>query len=83
MPGRRLYRYNLGQNKMEQQTPIPTKSNMKQRKSQNVPFSHPIVGYKFHIYFVQDCRYETVNTWSRGVPLEANWDVSPDGVAFL
>ena len=41
------------------------------------------MGYKFHIYFVQDCRYKTVNAWSRGVPLEANWDVPLDGVAFL
>ena len=35
--------YNLGQCKMEQQTPIlpPPKSRMKQYKSQNAPFSHP------------------------------------------
>ena len=36
--------YNLGQNKMEQQTPIPPKSRMKPRKSQNAPFSHPWFG---------------------------------------
>ena len=55
-----LVTYSLGQNKMEQQTPISPKSRMKQRKSQNAPFSHPWFGggeggYKFLIYFVQDC----------------------------
>ena len=41
---RRIYgprEYNLGQSKFEQQTPIPPKSKMKPRKSQNAPFSHP------------------------------------------
>ena len=33
--------YNLEQNKVEQQTPIPPKSRMKLWKSQNMPFSHP------------------------------------------
>ena len=44
---------------MKQQTPIPPKSRMKPRKSQKVPFSHSWFGggrgYKFSIYFVQDC----------------------------
>ena len=53
--------YNLGRNKMEQQTPIPPKSRMKSRKSQNAPFSHLWFGgegggLRFFIYFVQDCR---------------------------
>ena len=50
--------YNLGQNKMEQRTPIPAKSRMKLHKSQNAPFSHPWFGgrgYKLPIYFVQEC----------------------------
>ena len=38
------YRYNVGQNKMERQTPIPTKSRMKAREGQNAPFSHPWFG---------------------------------------
>ena len=52
--------YNFGQNKMEQQTPIPPKSRMKPRKSQNAPFSHPWFRggkrgeCKFPVYFVQD-----------------------------
>ena len=53
---------NLGQNKMKQRTPIPAKSRMKLHKRQNAPFSHPWFrgggggkGYKFPIYFVQDC----------------------------
>ena len=34
--------YNLGQNKMEQKTPIPPKSRMKLREGQKTaPFSHP------------------------------------------
>ena len=41
--------YNLGKNKVEQQTPIPPplptpKARMKPRKSQNAPFSHPWFG---------------------------------------
>ena len=55
-----LETYYLGRNKMEQQTPIPPKSRMKSRKSQNAPFSHPWFGgegeSRFSIYFVQDCR---------------------------
>lgn len=32
--------FNLGQNKMVQQTPIPLKSKKKSREVQNAPFSH-------------------------------------------
>ena len=35
---------NPGQNKMKQLTPIPPKSRMKPRKSQNAPFSHSWFG---------------------------------------
>ena len=54
--------YNLGQNKMEQQTPIP-KSRMKPREGQKRAI-FPILdlggrggggGSRFSIYFVQDC----------------------------
>ena len=51
-----MYIYSLGQNKMEQQTPISPKSGM---KGKNAPFSHPWFGEeggsRFSIYFVQDC----------------------------
>ena len=47
--------YNLGQNKMKRQTPIPPKSRMKLREGQKRAIfpSHS----RFSIYFVQDCRY--------------------------
>ena len=51
---------NLGRNKIEQQPPPPPQSRMKQRNSQNAQISHHWLGgegggYKFFIYFVQDC----------------------------
>ena len=48
--------FHLRQNKMEQQTPIPSESRMKPRESQHASFSHPWFwgesGYKFFIYVV-------------------------------
>ena len=50
---------NLGQNKMEQQTPIPPKSRMKLREGQKRAISPSLIwgegGSRFSIYFVQDC----------------------------
>ena len=55
----RQYRYNLGQNKMEQQTPIPPKSRMKPREGQKRAIFLSLIwgegGSRFSIYFVQDC----------------------------
>ena len=58
-----LATYNLGQNKMEQQTPIPPpKSRMKARKGQKRTI-FPILdlgaegGSRFSIYLVQDCNF--------------------------
>ena len=52
---------NLGQNKMEQQTPIPPKSRMKPREGQKRAIFPSLIwgeggGSRFSIYFVQDCR---------------------------
>ena len=54
--------YNLGQNKMEQQTPIPPKSRMKRREGQKRAIFLSLIlggggggGSRFSIYFVQDC----------------------------
>ena len=53
--------YNLGQNKMEQQTPIPPNQGWSRARGKNAPFSHPWFGgeggSRFSIYFVQDCSY--------------------------
>ena len=54
--------YNLGQNKMEQKTPIPTKSRMKPREGQKRAIFPSLIwgggeGSRFSIYFVQDCSY--------------------------
>ena len=55
--------YNLGQNKMEQQTPMPPKSRMKPREGQKRAIFPSLIwggmgggGSRFSIYFVQDCR---------------------------
>ena len=48
--------YTLGQNKMEQQTPIPTKTRMKPREGQKRAIFWGGGGSRFSIYFVQDCR---------------------------
>ena len=52
--------YNLGENKMEQQTPIPPNQGWRRAKGKDAPFSHPWFGEgggsRFSIYFVQDCR---------------------------
>ena len=51
--------YNLGQNKMEQQTSIPPKSRMKRREGQKRAIFPSLIwgegGSRFSIYFVQDC----------------------------
>ena len=52
--------YNLGQNKMEQQTPIPPKSRMKLHEGQKRGILPSLIwgrggGSRFSIYFVQDC----------------------------
>ena len=58
--------YNLGQNKMEQQTPIPPPPHQIKDEAarRNVPFSHPWFGVeggsRFSIYFVQDCSLKLV-----------------------
>ena len=53
-----VHNYNLGQNKMEQQTPIPPKSRMKPREGQNRAIFPSLIwgdgGLLFH-FFVQDC----------------------------
>ena len=51
---------NLGQNKMEQQTPIPPKSRMKPREGQKRAIFPSLIwggegGSRISIYFVQDC----------------------------
>ena len=54
---------NLGQNKMEQQTPIPPKSRMKPREGQKRAIFPSLIwrgrggGSRFSVYFVQDCRW--------------------------
>ena len=52
--------YNLGQNKMEQQSPISPKSRMKAREGQKRAIFPSLIwgegGSRFYIYFVQDCR---------------------------
>ena len=61
-----LSSYNLGKNKLEQQTSRPQIKDeaAKPRKSQNAPFSHPWFkrgeGYKFPIYFLQDSSLQTL-----------------------
>ena len=55
------FSYNLGQNKMEKQIPIPPNQGWRRAKDKNAPFSHPWFGggaggSRFSIYFVQDCR---------------------------
>ena len=59
--------YNLGQNKMEQQTPIPLKSRMKPRAGwgQKRAIFPSLIwggggGSRFSIYLVQDCRRRLV-----------------------
>ena len=56
---------NLGQNKMEQQTPIPPKSRMKPREGQKRAIFPSLIwgggGSRFSIYFVQDCRWSSVD----------------------
>ena len=57
--------YNLGQNKMEQQTPIPPPAQIKDKASRRAKMRHfPIfdfggrgggVYFEFSIFFVQDC----------------------------
>ena len=53
--------YNLGQNKMEQQTPSPPNQGWSRAKRKNAPFSHLWFGgegrSRFSIYFVQDCSF--------------------------
>ena len=54
-----FYTYNLGQHKMEQQTPIPPKSRMKPCERQKRAIFPSLIwgegGSRFSIYFVQDC----------------------------
>ena len=57
--------YNLGQNKMEQQTliPPPPKSRMKPREGQKRAIFPSLiwgggVGSRFSMYFVQDCSFK-------------------------
>ena len=38
------FSYNLGQNKMEQQIPIPPNQGWRRKKGKNAPFSHPWFG---------------------------------------
>ena len=68
--------YNLGENQMEQQTPIPLKSRMKPRAGwgqKRAIFPHPWFGgggrggSRFSIYFVQDCTAATrgLRAWRR------------------
>ena len=55
--------YNLGQNKMEQQTPVPPKSRMKPREGQKRAIFPSLIweggrgGSRFSIYVVQDCSF--------------------------
>jgi len=53
------HNYNIGQNKMEQQTPIPPKSRMKPREGQKHAIFPSLIwgggGSRFSIYFVRDC----------------------------
>ena len=55
---------NLGQNKMEQQTPIPPKSRMKPREGQKRAIFPSLIweGGRswFSIYFVQDCSLKNI-----------------------
>ena len=55
---------NLGQNKMEQQTPIPPKSRMKPREGQKRAIFPSLIweggGSWFSIYFVQDCSLKNI-----------------------
>ena len=64
--------YNLGQNKMEQQTPIPPNQGWSRAMGKNAPFSHPWFGgegrSRFSIYLVQDCR-------SARWPLTIGWAI--------
>ena len=78
--------YNLGQNKMEQQTPIPPQ--IKDEGARRTKTCHfPILdlggrgaGSRFSIYFVQDCSYVllrlvslqmgAISQWSKG-----RWEV--------
>ena len=52
---------NLGQNKMEQQTPIPPNQGWSRAKRKNAPVSHLWFGgegrSRFSIYFIQDCSF--------------------------
>ena len=61
--GMPLLSYNLGQNKMEQQIPIPPNQGWSRAKGKNAPFFHPFLGgggggSRFSICFVQDCRLD-------------------------
>ena len=55
--------YNLGQNKMEQQTPVPPKSRVKPREGQKRAVFPSLIweggggGSRFSIYVVQDCSF--------------------------
>ena len=55
---------NLGQNKMEQQTPIPPKSRMKPREGQKRAIFPSLIweggGSWFSIYFVLDCSLKNI-----------------------
>ena len=55
---------NLGQNKMEQQTPIPSKSRMKPREGQKRAIFPSLIweggGSWFSIYLVQDCSLKNI-----------------------
>ena len=59
--------YNLGQNKMERQTPILPNQGWSRAKGKNAPFSHPWFGREggswVSIYFVQDCSLPADVLW--------------------
>ena len=63
--------YNLGQNKMEQQTPIPPKPRMKAREGQKRAIFQSLIwgggGSRFSIYFVQDSILDEVK-WNSKPP---------------
>ena len=61
--------HNLGQNKMEQQTPTPPpppKSRMKPREGQKRAIFPSLIwgGSRFSIYFVQDCSLRTADEFT-------------------
>ena len=79
---------NLGQNKMEQQTPIPSKSRMKPREGQKRAIFPSLIweggGSWFSIYFVQDCRsprriqsaFNLIVDFLMNIHVMVNWQLS-------